>query len=470
MKKLALLIFLLSTILPVRAQDEFMRAGVDVKRILHVSGVSVGEYLVTAGQTNPDGYTLFILHPGQGLVGKVNLLRSGLQIRGVATQGSELTIYVSSSLNAGVEVVERITFNRESAALSPATEVKSLYFPDKLVTGFTDGQDFCLVTAQSKPGTVTLERFTGRGAVGKKEFAVPDKALLKALLKKSFAFIPSGREIPLEQARSLHKVYWREGKLTFTFDGRKGSEDTPETTLLTLDPLAGTPVVQRIAAEKGSPAEQNSFLHADTLFVLGVDSKALKLSLFSLATLQPLKHFSYQSGEPIQLKSTPLLKNGENAERNWTEPEASRKVIKAIAAGTPVVSVWPKENAYLLFMGSHLIPRSGGGSMMMPSGGGSFSTPGGPVSMPVTYNPVYYGGGSSEAIYTYFGGALLKEQLLVAPAATLVENVHDRIRRRIEALSGGVKSGGLGTIAADGVVYVLYLDKKDKCLTVEEFK
>ena len=470
MKKLALLIFLLSTIASVRAQVEVMGADVDVKQMSYLSGATAGEYLVTAGQTGPETYSLFILHPQQGLVQQVKLIRSGLQVRGIATKGNELTIYVSSSLNPGVETIERITFNQETAAFSPAFEVRSLYFPDKLVAGFTDGPDFCLVTAQSKPGTVTLERFTGGAAAGKKEFAVADKALLKSLLKKDFAFIPAGREIPLEQAKSLHKLYWRAGKLTFTFDGREGPAGTPETALLTLDPLAGTPVVQRIAAAAGSPAEHNSFLYADTLFVLGVDKKALQLSLFSLASLQPLKHFSYQSGEQIRLKATPLLENGENAERNWTAEDVSRKVIKAIAGGTPMVSVWARGNTYQLCMGSHFIPRSGGGSMMMPTGGGSFSTPRGSISTPVTYSPVYFGGGSGENIYTYFGGALSREQLLVAPAATRVENVHDKIKSRIEALNGGAKLGGVGTIASDGGVYLLYLNKKEKYLTVEEFK
>ena len=456
---------------PLRAQDKIAGAFIDEKKISDLRGTKVGEYIVTTGQTTLEGSFVLLLHPDQGLVRRVNLSRHDLQLRGVASQEDAFTMFLSSSVLGGTEKVEQLTFSKTSRTLSAAKEVASIAFSDKLVGGFTDQQDFWLVTAQKKNRTLTLKRFNGAGLASENAFTVPDEKLFRVLLKKDVAFIAAGQETPFEQAKELNKAYWREGKLTFAFDDQDGPEASAEVALLTFDTQTGTSAVRRLALGVEPKTRHNSFLHGDTLFVLSVNRQALQLSVFSTGDSECLRRFSYPRGEVIEIKASPLFKNGENAERDWSVPGNPRKVFKSISSawGRPVISVWGAGNAYRFLLGEYAVARGGGGGMMIPTGGGTFSTPGGSFTVPVTYGFSHVGGGSSAAVYTYFYGALLKQQLRIAPAETAVSGVFDQIQARIKLLDEKIKLGGQGLITSPDGTYLLYLNGKEKYLTVEAF-
>ncbi len=330
-----------------------------------------------------------------------------------------------------------------------------------------------MLSVQAKEQRLVLNTYDKEKIIDTQEFAVQDEELFKHFKKNTFEYIPNLTEIPFEQAISQNKSYAYQNKLLLISDNWK-SEGLAQLMIVSLGLGSSTIDAKTISLPYESKVDHNSFLRDNRLFVLGIDRTMLSINVHDINSLQKITAYNYLKGQPIPWKASDLTSNDTNLDEqwrgHWPEAEIAKYTLKELNGGTPVISISEADNDHIrILIGNNIIPRSGGGGMMVPTGGGSFSTPGGSVSVPVSYHwmPTSYGGPRTKI--SFFG--YLRKSDLSSTTETFSSNGNfDCLEKRIEQLNGEIKFGGQGIINAREKIYFIYVDKKNKTMSIESFQ
>ena len=201
----------------------------------------------------------------------------------------------------------------------------------------------------------------------------------------SFEMIDTSLPVPLEAASNLNKLYIRDSKALFTFDGYNNLLQILSIDLENFEWKKRT-VEKPMPRVPSNEKKTNSFINEDNLFLIACSKRGLLLEIKDLRSGETQSKHSILVNEKINISNTPIVQEG-GVYNDYREFDRTDKFIRKVFSSNAAVAVNPYGSKYEITLGGSKTVSRGGPPMMMPMPGFPVATIG---SMNMNLTLTYY--------------------------------------------------------------------------------
>ncbi len=236
----------------------------------------------------------------------------------------------------------------------------------------------------------------------------------------------------IETSSANNKLYLRDGKAVFTFDGNRNFTQMVSIDLNNFDhsvkryrkPLEQVPFQQK---------KSNSFIQDQQLYMLASTREEFVFTISDVETGKLVEKYGATVNDTISFKNSPIIQEG-GAYDSYREMEKTKKFLRKITSSEVGISVYKLDGQNQITLGGK--KEIQGGSMMMPMGMGF---PGVPIAnfgtVNVFFNPTFFAYNHYSATKSTFIHCLFDDDFKHLEGTPKV-NAFDKIQSFTEEIQG----------------------------------
>jgi hypothetical protein len=220
------------------------------------------------------------------------------------------------------------------------------YLPDSIrVSGnilgtFVDNGHLFVVTMDANAYDMTILEINRLQVVDRSTYKLGVR-----LYSPNIEFFTSASELDAFKGNTRCKFYKYNEKFYLTID--IPGKHTHNTFIITLDPITKQASMQKLNAKTNN---FSSFLLDDKVFRESIEGRTLVVTIYDLASLQPI------AKKIMQLSDPECMVYFRDAKKNIINKESSSRMLQKAPGSLPVISVLKKDGHYIIHAGTYFEP------------------------------------------------------------------------------------------------------------------
>jgi hypothetical protein len=331
--------------------------------------------------------------------------------------------------------------------------------------------EFNILSFDKENQSLIWQKYNRDSLTTETEFTVADQKIFR-YFKDDFTYIPDHSNVSYTQSSSNRKIYHDGQNLIAVIDDYKPEGALAQTAVITLDPVEKKITSRFVELPFDRGIEHNSFLFQKRLYVFGIDDIKFELKIFDATSLLPLTNFYFTKDMTVSFKRSELLESKTglhdvSLDDKWADKWDQATIAKytfRMLKGHPVINVSEADdNTIRLVIGNLSFGSTSGGVMM--------AVPGAMAMAGSNYIPSYMfapmQGGEETRVFFY---GYLNKELQISDKKFPNHGPIRLADKRIQALRKTIKLGSYGVMSSDENVFLVYINRQERSLNIEQFK